>query len=276
MAGKLRTLEALNAAKRLVGVYRKWVQADGPNVVWKGAPTKTISEELHNAIETCSDELADIDLEVDANARGIVLVVDEITRHFIKWVQDASVGLDTAPPRGSSELLNSLDRLVEQIKNNSLPKPPPITQLKQQGVSDLQIAITYGWKDETGSPDVQKVFEEIETPGTHYKPESWVHPANRVIQADIDAQWSQRSPRQAFFRKTQNANPPAPAIPSIDELFEAGAPPAQICRLHKIELEELEIIAQEKGFSMAEDRFVRPANSTAALMENQAAAAGKK
>src|SRR5574343_2010099 len=112
----LRMIDVLNAAKKLVGVYQEWNSQDGPQVNWNGEVTKAISEQLHREIETACDLTADAGMEVEASGKAIVLVFDDIARYFLKWIQDASMQLQTAPPRGSSELLNSLDRLVDQIK----------------------------------------------------------------------------------------------------------------------------------------------------------------
>lgn len=264
---KIKLIDVLNAARKLAAAYRQWNEQDGPIRLWNGGPTKCLSEELDSIIRETCDATADHNCEVDPRARGLLLVFDDIAYYFLKWIQDASMQLVTAPPRGSSELHTSLQRLEEQLKSLNLPRPQPIGQLVAGKVSPNQIAIIYGWKAEDGSPDTTKVHEEIEKPGTHYNPESWQHPALRVIQAEIDRNWQNREPRGRSFAAMEPTAPTAVAIPTLDELFAAKAPVAQIMRLHKMAQEEVEFEASERGMSLVEDRFIMPANTAVAHQE---------
>ncbi len=271
-------VDAINAVKKLTQAYQSWMQQEGPHVPYNGAVVKGISEDLDNTIRKTCDAMADDRgpegiLEVDVKARPFVQVFDDIAVAFLKWIQDASMQLPSAPPRGSSDLHNAIDRLSALNKSHNHQLPPPIKQLLEvQHVSPRQVAIIYGWKTEDGSPDVQKVFEEQATPGTHYKSEEWVAPALKAAQAEFEAQWADREPRPVMFKQLE-AKPQgeAPKPPSLDELFAAKAPKAQIMRLHKLTEEEVEFHASERGLSLVGERFIIPANEAVAHQERMAA-----
>ncbi|MCC7334430.1 MAG: hypothetical protein IT422_05020 [Pirellulaceae bacterium] len=270
---KIKSLDAVNVAKRLVSAYQQWFSQDGPHVNWNNQMVKGISEQLDIAIRGACDDMADAGSEVDEKARAIVLCFDDIADSYLQWIQDASMQLPSAPPGGSTDLRNNLERLQKLLEAERLPKPEPIAQLIARRVSPNQIAIIYGWKLEDGSPDCQKVFEETESPGTHYDPEKWQHPALRAMQRETDEAWKQRSPRAKMFAHLDQPEQTGPAenhVPSLDELFAARAPKAQIMRLHHLSDEEVEFHAQERGLVEFEDRFIMPANATVAHQERMA------
>ncbi len=270
---KIKSIDAINAAKGLVAAYRAWFSQEGPNVHWSGAIFKGISEELDKSIRDHCDAMADQGHEVEEKARAIVMCFDDIADSYLQWIQDASMQLQTAPPGGSVDLRNNLERLQKQLAAENLPRPEPIAQLIARRVSPNQIAIIYGWKLEDGSADTQKVFEETEEPGTHYKPETWQHPAYRAIQREVDQNWQGRQPRAKMFAHMQaeSQQPPAPGnVPSLDELFAARAPKAQIMRLHHLSDDEVDFHAAERGLVEFEDRFIMPANEAVAHQERMA------
>ncbi|QDV26341.1 hypothetical protein [Aureliella helgolandensis] len=253
----IRLINAINAAKKILVARQAWNEQDGPNIFWQGAQSKQISEAFDEAIRTACDSTADADSEVEDSARALLLCLDDVAYSHQKWLQDASMGLPTAPPRGSDQLHRVLDRLAEQVKQSSLPLPPPIEQLQKQKVSPNQIALIYGWKLEDGSPDAQKVFEEISKPGTHFKPKTWVHPAVKSIQAETDRRWTVREPRSRLFLlhsdgRPAGAEPSNPQIPSLDELLDVRAPVEQIMRLHQMTEEDVLEAARVAGVDLQE------------------------
>lgn len=272
----LKFIDVLNAANAIIKARQRWNQQDGPNIIWQGALTKQISEDLDVSIRQSCDRTADADQdEVDEKGRELMLCLDDVARSHLKWMQDASMGLPTAPPRGSDQLHRVLDRLEVTIKTNDLPLPAPIEQLQKQGVSPNQIAIIYGWKTDDGAPDAQKVFDEIAKPGTHYKPKSWVHPALRAIKAEVDLRWSTREPRPKLFgHTTRKESEPltAPPVPTLDELIELRAPVQQIMRLHDMSEADVLEAANAMGVELTE-RYVKPGSPAAALQERMTAEA---
>ncbi len=132
---------------------------------------------------------------LNASVCALMLALDAIGYAFLQWQQDASRGLSKAPPRGSAELDAALKRLLDMFDRPSLPKPHPIPYLIDMGASYETIAKKYGWKLPDGSPDVVKVHEELQEPGKHYQPATWVHPSLASLAAEVDRQWERIASR---------------------------------------------------------------------------------
>jgi hypothetical protein len=269
---KLTTLECLNAARGVVNAWEEWSQSDGPNQPWKGMTVKVVSQQLHMAIQRGCDATADVGKEVEPKAKRIVMIFDDLARAFIQWLRDASMGLDTAPPRGNADMHNAFERLRLAIKPSPFPKPDPIKQLMDlQRVSPAQIAVIYGWRNESNDPDISKVYEEYENPGTHFNPASWIHPAEKAMMAEIDAHWALREePRGKMFAEDESLVATSSPEPqdneqrlreliekgTVDEMFRAGSNVAQMTRFLRIEYDMLMMLAEEKGFVLVNDKFV--------------------
>jgi hypothetical protein len=265
---KLPLQHCLNAARSLINAYDEWHQADGPHAGWRGMTVKAISQKLHVAIQNACDATADTGYSVEGAARKYVLIFDDLAAAFTRWIQEASLNQDTAPPRGNSEIHTAIERLKAAMKTNSLPKPDPIEQLiNLQRVSPQQVAMIYGWKLEDGSGDTQKVFEELNKPGTHFNPETWVHPALKAEQAETDLHWANREfPRGKLFGGTDT--PEEEAVKNeerldglmqsgqVDEMFKAGASVAQMLRYLRVEEDMLTMLADDRGYVVINDCFV--------------------
>lgn len=263
----LRLIECINAAKSIVSARRKWLEQDGPNVVWQGHLCKTISAELDAAIRNGCDLVADDGKEIEEKAKALLLIFDDLSASFLKWLQDASVQLPSAPPMGSDVLVRTLDRLEQQLQVKDLPLPPPVAELDKRRVTANQIANIYGWKLEDGSPDTQKVYDELAKPGTHFDPKTWVHPAVASQQAEVDRLWQNRSPRTKCFSLTAEQSTKQPGqIPSVEELIDLRAPIAQIVRLHGLTEEQVRAEAAKRNIDL-EARYIQPANPDVAHHE---------
>jgi hypothetical protein len=256
----------------------RWRMADGPNVGWQGATVKAISSELDTAIRMLCDASADtiggITRDADNAIRRQLIALDQLAYAYRKFIQDASFESPTAPPSGSDSLWNAWEAVDRAFSSSAemagLRPPAPIAHLIEvEKVSPVQVARIYGWLDENGDPDTNKVFEEMEKPGAHFDPAKWVHPAIRSSTKLVEAQWSAREPRGPFFHVIENiereiehrAN--ASKVPSIEELVAVGAPAVQIARLHKIDVAEAEslLFAAGKG---PKREILHPANDAVA------------
>lgn len=266
----LKFLDVLHAANRIVSARKAMDANPAPPVHWMGTTFENpITEEFDNAISAACDATADAGMEVEPKARALMLILDDIAAARIKWLQDGSMHLPTAPPTGSEQLRNNLDRLEAQLKIPDLPLPPPIAHLQKVHASPNQIAITYGWRTEDGSPDVNKVFEEVEKPGTHFNPKKWVHPALRRQQEETDKLWANRIPRErqsSHVASQSEGEPTKSRVPSLDELIQVKAPVEQIMRLHKMTEQEVLEAAELAGVDLRE-RYIQPANATVAHHE---------
>lgn len=270
MSKVLFATDCVKAAKQILSAREKWGLQEGPLVHWGGGQRKAISVEFETAIKECCDSTSDAGKEVEEKAKRLVLAFDDVAKFFRKWIQDASMQQPTAPPGGSDELVRAIDRLEQALHVPDLPLPPSIAQLKVQKVSDSQIAIIYGWRDEHGFGDSRKVREELAKPGTHFNPKTWVHPSFASQQADIDRFWQAREPRPRLFDVVVTQQPAKEQIiPSVDELIKLRAPIAQIVRLHGLTEDQVREEARKRDVDL-EERFIRPGNAKVAHHERMA------
>jgi hypothetical protein len=109
----------------------------------------------------------------------------------------------------------------------------------------------YGWLDADGIPEIEKVQEEYDKPGTHFDKETWVSPSMRARKAIIDGQWEARTqPRSILFDPEVLADykkPKGPPVapPSLEKLLENDAPAEQMARLHGISVDEAQALKME-------------------------------
>lgn len=252
-----------------------WNQSDGPYTTWQGSPKKAISEKLYKTIQSRVDNTADGDPErpatVKPEARRGMLCLDSIGREFARWVRGGSTGQSWAEPHGCPELHNAFLRLQTWLTEKKLPPPESMTLLVSLGAPHETIAKKYGWKDESGHPDLTRVHEAIRDPAAFdaaFKPSEWVHPLYATIAADVDREWQGRQPRPKLFQHdTEEVAKPAP--PSIETMIESRAPAQQIANVHKISLEEVNELAALKGIDLEAERFVRPATDGGLQQEAQ-------
>ncbi len=265
---KLTAIECLNHARAVVKAWENWSASEGPTVPWKGMPVKSITEQFAQAIQAGCDATADQGKDVELRAKLLVMIFDDLARSYVQWLRDASMGLDTAPPRGNAEMHNSFERLRTACKPSQFAKPEPIKQLMDlQKVAPAQIAVIYGWKTESNDPDIAKVYEEYAAPGTHYKPEEWVAPAEKAIMAEVERDWANRDePRALMFSSVESTSEPEAdnnarlesmiTAGTVDEMFRAGSNVAQMTRFLRIEYDMLAMLAEERGYILVNDKFV--------------------
>jgi hypothetical protein len=261
---KLMFTDVLNASRKLVNAYDEWHQSDSSslNVGWRGQTVKAISKSLHDTIAHVVDLTADEGKEIDPKSRKLLLIIDDLAKSFRQWLMDASLELDTAPPRGNAEMHNALLRLRDALTSQKWKQPPPIKQLYElERVSPNQIAKIYGWGE-----DVEKVFQELEKPGTHYNPETWVPPHVALEQREIDEAWENREPRGRQYDTEQTQE--APAIPDDKKLetalangvfleyLRSAATIQQMSIYFKADRDTIEEFAKAEGFVLVNDCFV--------------------
>ena len=218
---------------------QSWEQSDeiGSFVQWQGKPHKAISEALFadwvDLLETVAgnDDIAD-------DAKLLVIEIDHFDGAFQRWEEGVTANSESTNPGGTSELWNAWRSLVAQANRKVVRKlPTPIRELIEvQKVSDRQIAVQYGWFRADGTVDVAKVREELESPGTHYSPETWVHPSDARRQKQANELWAKRVSRwtpkgQAKARKE--------APETIDELILQGVGSNQIALMKGVSVEEV-------------------------------------
>jgi hypothetical protein len=218
-----------------------WESQDTPVVRWRGNARKAISGALIEAWYGMIDAVST--MEVEDDAKSTVLAIDEFEVVLEEWATKCDVSPDEADPKGSHDLWVAWRSIVESLAVVKRKKPEPLKQLIAEKLSDRQIALAYGWKDETGEPDIQKVREEKESPGKHLDLDTWVHPAEVKEKAEIEAKWASRPEHLAGKKLTESQKKDAPE--SLDDLIRQRVPSAQIARMKNIELEAIQKRASE-------------------------------
>jgi hypothetical protein len=233
---------------RLQDAVKQWEHDESPetHARWGMATIKIISDRLRSEIESFLDLSADQGKDVAPDARPLIMAIDTFALAYAAYTQDCSSGSES--PRRTDGLWIALNRIAEVANQKFVSrKPQSIAILFKQGVTFNQIAMIYGWLLEDGSPDGQKVFEELDIPGTHYDPEKWVNPADKSRLARIDAEWALRPCKRAvaYVRPAQELPNTTWVPPSIKVMIAAGAPAEQIASVHNMTAEQAQDLINE-------------------------------
>ncbi len=234
--------------KKAKAELTKWQQSDGVATEFQEqGGYKIISGPVSVALMLLIDASADQGKEVsDLQSKRAVMALDEFGPLFSSWLHRQAVR--AANPSGEPSMWESWERVCEAFE--------PLKDRFEHSVKYLvdvanapreQIARMYGWTDAENIPEIEKVQEEYDKPGTHFDKSTWVSPSMRARKAVIDGQWEARKqPRSILFdadiieqfseRKKAKGAPVPP--PSLETLLEADAPPEQMARLHGISLDE--------------------------------------
>jgi hypothetical protein len=251
-------IDAITHVRKLVNV---WEASDGPLVRWRTGDRKPITEGL---IEAFDDLFALVGVaEVADDAKKIVLAIDQFDDLLAEWAEGCELSPEDTDPHGSQKLWMAFDAIFEACEVPQRRKPESIKQLGIEKVSDGQIALIYGWKNRDGSPDVQKVREERDNPGTHYDAETWIHPADLRAQNEINELWTKRAPRMVVNESTGGQRE---APESLDELIQQRVPSKQIAMMKRIDVEQVRLRASQLGIPL-DGQFV-PSISPADRMQS--------
>lgn len=241
---------------KAVKAIRAWESSDGPNVNFNGEVVKAVAPALDLAFRKLIDGTADEKKEVEEGAKAIVMALDEFALKYARWLR--AVAVQAASPRGSAEMWEAWSRVLVAAEppRNEVPRSVKFL-VDTANAPRSQIARLYGWfvdgdtPDSPKIPDEVKVQEEYEKPGTHFKADEWKSPSYQAYWAEIQAAWKDRQgARKVLFPDMQEdaaaSAAEAPKPPSLDEMVNAGAPAAQIARVHGMKLEEAEALLRSK------------------------------
>lgn len=242
MLSRSDVVAAVREVEQIVNTWEAAKTDEAPYVSWRGRPTKAISEAVADAFESLSEKTAT--MEVDRDARAVVLMVDKFDEQYVEWAEKSELTPEDANPGGSREMWSAWQDVIGSTADRPTRRLEPIKQLDIEKVPERQIALMYGWKHSDGSPDAQKVREERENPGTHYNAAEWVHPQDAKDDAETDAAWSIRSARiDAEIAQST----PAAAPESLDDLILQDVPSKQIARMLGITPEDVKARAGQMG-----------------------------
>lgn len=252
-------------------VHSAWVDIDiskrGPDnelnglaVEFNGRIVKSVSEEVEEAIADIADFVMDNNFEL--RAYRLVMAVDGFIDEVFAWYQALNRQDTQAAPDGSIAMWNAMDHFANAMREKAYRLPEPLSQLvtSKPPISYAQMARMYGFFDAAGNPDTLKLSEEIDEPGRHYDPKTWVHPDKAEDQRRLETLWIERSSkfedRKQVNLKAEEpgtidpsswGDPDAPE--SIEELLRTVPTIStdQIARMLKIDEEVVKETAIELG-----------------------------
>lgn len=227
------------AWQKLAGVLNAWESSEGPLVNGR----KALSQELADAIELAINETADSEppTQHQENNWEAVLLFDALANSYREFKRLAcqSATLEEIDVEGNQALWRAIGSLREwSTTKYNYPLPSPIPVLRNQSVGDEQIARIYGFYDENGLPDLNRVILEEQKPGTYFNPKTWVHPAKKQRFETLRPAIEARKTRGKEYLREEDFGKTAP--PSLDDLIKLGAPAVQIARLHNLSIDEAE------------------------------------
>jgi hypothetical protein len=192
--------------------------------------------------------------DIDREAWEMVKALDVV----IERLREFELQEDTAPgrlsPDGGRPVWDALNVLLAaRRKPREKRLPTPITQLLAEGVNRYQIAKEYGWYLEDGSPDVRRLDEEIQHPGTQYSPETWVSRRDQRYWDEMAAWFATRRlmgekvKRRMEVKVKREWSPPSE---SMEDLIFNGVNAAQIAKMWRTTVEEVYARAAELGVAL--------------------------
>lgn len=249
-------VQAVQALKSAITAWENMPLTQAPSTVWRGVPRKQVSQEIEEAAVELFDLVNRLDIE--PSAYPLVLAIDYFDDTFSAWGEACSKAADRTDPSGSPEVWGAWTEVLRELTLRTYPLPEPIGALvnAKPPVSPKQIAKIYGWLDESGQADTQKVQEEMTAPGTHFDPKTWVHPSAKRFAAEMERKWAERAKRIATVRQTGRATSrPEPvakreAPESIEELIRQGVNSEQISKMKKVTRAHVRAVAAELGLPL--------------------------
>jgi hypothetical protein len=248
-------------------VVEVWNVASEPNVKWHGSLRKCLSQDVYNALEELTGVAGRPNAEFNESARSLVMFIDKLAIEWIAFTDQSRAGA-MVDPAGSPALWSAYSAVRDNLELPKFKLPEPIEQLiRRENVPAWQVAKVYGWGE-----DVAKVQEELENPGTHYDPKTWVHPETVRLLREIDDNWAKRVPVDLPVVDLPSSEPAAAKIApeSLETLIQQRVPVGQIAKMKGIAIEDVEQAASNMGIALAGARFVRPGVAPAIIQEQLA------
>jgi hypothetical protein len=256
-------------------IVEAWRESESPDLVklYRGKPAKCISAEVFDALENLSQPGGELSEKFHAEARQIGLAITNFANEWVRFTDLARADADVNPA-GDSQLWSTYETIRSATKKLSFKLPEPIDQLlNREKVPAPQVALIYGFLHADGTPDVNMVQAELEKPGTHFDPKTWVHPSQKSHDAEIARAWAKRSPANLPLSSYAAAEASAPEVAPepLDMLIQQRVPVEQIATMKQIPVEEVEARARELGVILQDARNVYyPASKASAIVDQLA------
>lgn len=220
----------LRIVERARESYRQWVETGDSHILPE--------DDLYDRFSEIADQAAVIKLD---RAEPLERLFVELAPHWRAFVTAQQTTADTTMLPGP-ELWACWQNLSAASQEARLPRLKhieTIAELVEQRVPPAQVCKIYGFVDDAGNPDLQKLREEREKPGKHTGPGTgWVAPVNRELQAQIDRMLvEEETLNRRRAAKVEAATTPAPE--SIESLVAAGVSVKQIATLKRMTPEQV-------------------------------------
>lgn len=251
-AAELTRDQILAAVEKLEVVVGQWEQSRDESlmVYFRGNQVRQLSQ----AIEQAAMELFELcdTPAITRDAWPLVLEIDVLDGELEQFAERYAVAPDATDPHGPNSLWAAYQNVIKAKTPPRLHKIEPIQQLLAERVDRKNIAKIYGWRRPDGTPDLDKLQEEISHPGTHYDPSTFVHPVDKRFWEAIEEKWFARvasfeASEDGDSRKTK-LNKEAPE--SLDDLILQGVNAKQIAKMKKIDVDEVQARAAELGMAL--------------------------
>lgn len=227
-------------------------------VFWKGRTVKVVSEAVEKAFEPVAhilntqviDENGESQqVPVAPDAWPLVLAMDDFYFAFVAWADSIRNDPRETDPHGSKEMWHAFHAVKGAGAAPTAMRVESVQQLTAQKVSPTTIAKIYGWYDEAGDPDLGKVADELEHPGTHTK--DWVNPIVSKRINDLTRRWRNRCAgftNRSVPRTDKAPDQPVKNSPVAPEPIETllrlpGMTIEQVAKMKKMTVEEVRKIA---------------------------------
>lgn len=158
-------------------------------VAWKGGVDRSM-ETLEPAIAELMAELQDGQV-FERDAWETVLAIDDFLAEVVAWAQSVKDDWQNTNPAGHKELWDAFHQVSKAATENLPDKIETVAQLLSlPNMPAQQVARMYGWFDELGNPDVNKVEDEKLNPGRHTA--NWVNPTKLARDKRVEEAWAKR------------------------------------------------------------------------------------
>jgi len=224
---------------------------------------RAVTANIIDEVNAIADYIATSDFE--PGAYELVLATDQMIDAWFKWAEAVSTArmgeYDYASRPDAPQAWTAFDHLLTLLEGRRYPIPESIERLiSEPGITHSQIASIYGWTLPDGSWDLDKVKEELQTPGRHYNPARWVSPEIARHQEKFNKLWADRviktKPLSAPVDQSEEdyrkhwVNP-EPAPEPIEQLLRMeGMTAQQVANMKQISLEQVYEISHKLGVAL--------------------------
>ena len=236
-----RREQLLHAVDHLIEVWNQWSADSDLNY---------ITREFEEAVDDCL--LVFAHGTIPGDLRSMTHSVDTLAEHWQAWHKrnEETAGKVLLPGNGFWAALEEIAAARHKSEQPTVRHLESIAQLDAQKVPDAQICRIYGFTTADGHPRMDILQQERAEPGKHTGPGTGWKPPHQRRQEEKNRRHDEalervRQNRAAKIRHLQRVAPE-----TIEELVGQGVSGNQICRMKKIDRDELETYCREHSLEV--------------------------